>query len=237
MAQKLLVANWKSNKTKSEVISWLEAFSQKKESILSAHQLEVILAPPFVFIDLIADFISKNDKIMSLATQDLSSFPAGSYTGAISSLNLSDWPVRYTIVGHSERRRWFHETDNDIALKVEQALVNKLIPIVCVDDQTLSSQAGKLDSKAWSQTIIAYEPKGAVGTGLAQDIDEVRLATKRIKQEYAENAPVLYGGSVNELNINDYLSITDGVLVGSASLEADRFMSLIQATNEPPHLS
>jgi len=233
---KLVVANWKSNKNLTEVKTWLDQFFTPGLSpLLESKAIELALAPPFVFIESVA-YAVDNFKRVSLATQDLSPFPAGSYTGAVSAVNLSEWPVKYVIVGHLERRRYFHETENDVALKVEQALANKLTPIVCVDDEIISSQASKLDRRVWAKTIIAYEPKGAIGTGLAQDSQLVAEMVKRIRLEYADDVPVLYGGSVNELNINDYFLVSDGVLVGSISLEADRFLTLIQAVNQPPHL-
>ncbi len=220
---KLVVANWKSNKTKAEVSSWLKQFL----AALSPVSVEVVLAPPFVFIDFISRLMV-SFSYLKLAVQDLSPYPAGSYTGAISAVNLKGLQVEYAIVGHSERRRWFHETNNDVALKVEQALANQLKPIVCVDDDTMVGLAGKLAENVWRNCIIAYEPSGAIGTGMGQDVGLVEQAVKKI-HGYFGRVKVLYGGSVDERNINEYLLVSDGVLVGNDSLAVNQFLQLLKA--------
>ena len=230
---KLVIANFKSNKTLSEMNDWLKVFlTPSLKLLLKKKALELALAPPFVFVSEVAlatgDFLK-----VKLAVQDLSPYPAGSYTGAVSAYNLKDWPVKYVILGHSERRRYFHETDNDVALKVEQALANKIVPIVCVDDETYRSQATTLPESVWQECVIAYEPKESIGTGLAADTDKVSAMVKKIKQLYGQQTKVLYGGSVSELNVNDYLAVSDGVLVGSISLEPERLIALLRAIYEP----
>ena len=187
---------------------------------------DVVLAPPFVFIDQVSQSI-KDFSHLKLAVQDLSPYPAGSYTGAISAVNLKGFQVEYAIIGHSERRRWFHETNNDLALKTEQALTNKLIPIICVDGKNMASLAAKLEEKVWQQCIIAYEPVDAIGTGMGQDISLVRQAIAQIKTHFGQ-VKILYGGSVDERNINEYLLLTDGVLIGNNSLAVDNFLQLLK---------
>ncbi len=233
---KLVVANWKSNKNQAEVKLWLKQFLTADLLLtLKKLNLSVALTPAFVFVDLISQAVSDKENVF-LATQDISPYPAGSYTGAVSAFNLSTWPVKYVIVGHSERRRWFRETSSDVALKVEQALANKLTPIVCVDENNFKEQAGKLSESVWKQCVIAYEPKNAIGSGLAADVSEVEKMVKKIKRQFSDTTKVLYGGSVTELNINDFLNVVDGVLVGHESLDADSFLNLIRSVKKPPKL-
>lgn len=236
MQDKFVIANFKSNKTLTEMRHWLKEFLSPVTMLgLDKKGLELALAPAFVFVAEVAEAL-EGVKNVSLAVQDLSPYPAGSYTGAVSAYNLSDWPVKYAIVGHSERRRYFRETVNDVALKVEQAVANGIVPVVCVDDDNLSSQAGTLPESVWRRCLVAYEPKEAIGSGLATEADKVAQAVKKIKQAFGEEVRVLYGGSVTELNVNDYLAVSDGVLVGSVSLEAEKFLNLLRVVKNPPAL-
>lgn len=229
---KLIVANWKSNHNKQTAIEWLNkinSFLQEKENDLS-----LVLAPPFPILSAVDDAL-RTGKI-KLAVQDLSQFSAGSYTGAVCADNLQGLGVNYAILGHSERRRYFQETDQIVAQKVQQALEANINPILCLDKPYVESQQRVLQEtiqdkeKLEKSLVVAYEPLQAIGTGQSEDPDHVRQIVTQIKAVY--QAPVLYGGSVNSDNIAQFLAVSDGVLVGSASLEPESFASLLAAVNQ-----
>lgn len=219
---KLFVANWKSNKTLEEVRQWMDDFKVE----LNDDQ-EIVIAPPYPFLSLVADKI-KDLPGVSLAVQNLSSFPAGSYTGEVCVRNLEGLGVKYAIVGHSERRRYLKESHQDVANKVSQALNNGITPIVCVDQDYMEDQAQLIESDLLSQCVVAYEPLVAIGTGENAPVKEVAKVVKEIKEVFGE-VPVLYGGSVSPDNVILYLEITDGVLVGGASLDVGVFAELIKS--------
>ncbi|MBU0579207.1 triose-phosphate isomerase [Patescibacteria group bacterium] len=219
---KLFVANWKSNKTLEEVRQWMDDFKVE----LNDDQ-EIVIAPPYPFLSLVADKI-KDLPGVSLAVQNLSSFPAGSYTGEVCVRNLEGLGVKYAIVGHSERRRYLKESHQDVANKVSQALNNGITPIVCIDQDYMEDQAQLIESDLLSQCVVAYEPLVAIGTGENAPVKEVAKVVKEIKEVFGE-VPVLYGGSVSPDNVILYLEITDGVLVGGASLDVGVFAELIKS--------
>ncbi|MBU1885286.1 triose-phosphate isomerase [Patescibacteria group bacterium] len=219
---KLFVANWKSNKTLEEARQWIDDFKVE----LNDDQ-EIVIAPPYPFLSLVADKI-KDLPGVSLAVQNLSSFPAGSYTGEVCVRNLEGLGVKYAIVGHSERRRYLKESHQDVANKVSQALNNGITPIVCIDQDYMEDQAQLIESDLLSQCVVAYEPLVAIGTGENAPVKEVAKVVKEIKEVFGE-VPVLYGGSVSPDNVILYLEITDGVLVGGASLDVGVFAELIKS--------
>jgi len=215
----LIIANWKSNKTLEEAELWIDGFA---EVGFDQSKIKVIVAPPTPFLDTAR---AKLPEGISVAAQDVSPFPAGSYTGAISARNLAKL-ADFVIVGHSERRQYFHETHRDVALKVEQALAADITPIVCVDREYITDQASALDAAALSKCVVAYEPLSAIGTGSNVSVAEVVEVSGKIKQEFGD-VKVIYGGSVNWQNVSEYLMVCDGVLVGTASLELSEFSKLI----------
>lgn len=220
--QKLFVANWKSNKNQEEVKLWLAAF----KPYIGLEQ-KVVIAPPSPFLAMVAEKIKTNQDI-SLAVQNLSSYPAGSYTGEVCARNLEGLGVKYAILGHSERRRYLGETHQDVANKVVQTLENGMIPIVCLDQDYIEGQAQLIDPELLSKCVVAYEPLAAIGTGESAPVKEVVGVVAEIKSVFGQVA-VLYGGSVNPDNIAPYLAVTDGVLVGGASLDAAVFAELLQS--------
>lgn len=215
----LIIANWKSNKTLEEAELWLDGFAGVD---FDQDKTKVIVAPPAPFLDTARVKLPEG---IAVAAQDVSPFPAGSYTGAISARNLAKL-ADFVIVGHSERRQYFHETHRDVALKVEQALAANITPIVCVDREYITDQASTLDAAALSECVVAYEPLSAIGTGSNVSVAEVVEVAERIKQEFGD-VRVIYGGSVNWQNVSEYLMVCDGVLVGTASLELSEFSKLI----------
>jgi len=216
---KLIIANWKSNKNLASAKTWLADLSLK----IRNSKFEVVIAPPVNLL-----YLFKEVNNISLAVQDLSPYPAGSYTGAISAHNLEDFNIKYAILGHSERRRYFHETDQDVAKKVAQAIENKIIPLLCINEEYLLSQYSALDEKLASKCVVVYEPLSAIGSGDNAPVSKVLEIKKRVAQLFGQ-VKFIYGGSVNANNVQDYLAITDGVLVGGASLEVEGFNKIISS--------
>lgn len=221
---KLIIANWKSHKNTSEISEWLEDFG--KQVALTSSDATIIIAPPFPFLSQVSQAIKNwGHNNIKLSVQDISPFPAGSYTGAVTGFNLDGLHVDYAIVGHSERRKYFHETHTEVAQKVAQAIDTGMTPIVCVDDEYTLAQANAIDQALLQKCVVAYEPIEAIGSGENQPIDEVKPVIAEIKKAFGD-VPVLYGGSVDVESVDEYLAVTDGVLVGGASLDAKEFLAL-----------
>lgn len=224
----LIIANWKSHKSVDQSSAWLQEYQKELGAV--AHDAEVAIAPAFPALPVMNYFLQQAKlKQTVLAVQDLSPFPAGAYTGAISVKNLEGLPIKYAIVGHSERRRYFHETDQEVANKVDQAILAEITPVVCVDVGYLESQASTIEKDALAKCIVAYEPLAAIGTGNFQPVVEVKPVIEEIKKMFGD-VQVIYGGSVNAANVSEYLTVVDGVLVGGQSLEAKTFAELVLAS-------
>lgn len=228
---RLIVANWKSHKTLLEATDWtkkfrsfVESHRQQFEKTGAAH---VVIAPPYPFLFQVAELLSGLPKV-SVGVQDISPFPAGKYTGAVSTRNLESLPITHAIVGHSERRRYFHETYQEITNKVDLLIDAGITPIVCVDHPDIKTQADVIDKKLRSKCVVAYEPLESIGTGISQEVAQVLPVVEEIKVAFG-NVPIIYGGSVDAENIDAYLLTMDGVLVGGASLGAEEFGKLIFA--------
>lgn len=222
--QKLIFGNWKSNKSKEEAKSWLSTFKTELKD-LEFKTIEPVVAPPLPFLNMSEEFKSLGLKV---GVQDISHFPAGSYTGAASAHNLKDFNISYTLAGHSERRRYFLETSDMVIQKVTQAISNGITPIVCVDESTLDELIAKADTEEIKKAIIAYEPVEAIGTGNNAPISAVKDFAGRVKDAFGD-IPFLYGGSINETNIAEYLLVSDGVIIGGASLDAGQFVEVLRA--------
>jgi triosephosphate isomerase len=229
---KLMIANWKSNKNLKETELWFSSFEKKLETLVALDKLhyEVVIAPPMPFIFSVKNSLEKSPlhQSVSLGIQDISAYPAGSYTGAVSGANLENLNVKYAIVGNSERRKYFHETSQDIALKVDQCLENGITPVVCVDRGQIQTQSDLIHSNKREKIVVAYEPIEHIGTGVSQDVSEVLEVIKEIGNSFS-GSRIIYGGSVNRDNIAQYLpkSEIEGFLVGSASLDAEHFVDLM----------
>ena len=212
-----LVGNWKSNKNLDQSVQWFKDLG----SFDPAGQIHVVIAPAFPFIAQAHQVITSLSLPIDLSTQDISAYPYGAYTGAIASDMVKDY-VAYAIVGHSERRRLFGESSQDIANKVTQALESGITPIVCVDQPYLSEQMSALDSEDMDKIIVAYEPVSAIGSGTPDTPAHADSMGQQIKQLAGDiDLPVLYGGSVDPSDVVSYVSVPniDGVLVGGASLD------------------
>lgn len=223
--KKLLIANWKSHKTQSEVTSWMDAFEEKYAKSLVSRVVDIVIAPSDVFLAKVADDLTEG---IGLAAQNVSPFPMGKYTGATAAAQLASMGVTYAIVGHSERRRYFGEDNMQVANKVQQCVDVGITPIVCVDDEYVVSQAGAIDPELHSKCIVAYEALSAIGTGNNMNALHVEEVTKTIKDVFG-SIPVLYGGSVTSSNVTEYTDTCDGWLVGTASLAVEDFWALATA--------
>ena len=234
---KIIAANWKMNGS----ITFIDNFLNQLDLINNHNKfICTIICPPFVY----SQYVSNKINNFYLGGQDCSLFQTGSYTGDISASMLNDIGCQFCIVGHSEKREKFYETDDQVAIKASNSLKSNIHPIVCVgetlaqkkDNQTkevLSKQIRKSIPKNSNNknTIIAYEPIWAIGTGLTPSIDEIKDIHNFIKKEIRdyENFQILYGGSVKSTNSNEILNIdsVDGVLVGGASLDIKEFNKIL----------
>lgn len=219
--QKLVVANWKSHKNLSEAEAWCETMLGL-EPVSSL----MILTPPFSLLSAVQNLADERRDLV-LGAQDISPYPAGSYTGAISARNLEGLNVQYVIVGHSERRQHFGESHQDVAKKVAQAIEVGVTPIVCLDEDYIADQAQAIDAELLERCVVAYEPLSSIGTGDSADPAEAAQIKDRIQKVFGL-VPVLYGGSVDEDNVATFTEYFDGVIVGGESLDATEFHSLAQ---------
>lgn len=225
---KILVANWKMNGD----VGFAEKFFEKINRISTKNQ--IIVCPPFPLLHKFQNFSH------SLGAQNCSEKTNGAFTGEVSPLLLQDLGCKYVIIGHSERRRIFKESDEIIFEKYKTLTNLNLIPIVCVGEteeersewrDILSIQLSKLkNDENLSRAIIAYEPVWSIGSGKTPTAAEIHEVLSFIKQTTNSKCPTLYGGSVNIKNISDILQIpsVDGVLIGGASLKIEEFSEMIQ---------
>ncbi len=220
-----VIGNWKSYKRFEEAKKWLDAFSQLYTPV---DNIEVIIAPTYLCLERVSEYLQKlNLHNIALAAQDISPFPKGAYTGAIAADLLKDL-ADYVIVGHSERRRYFHETSHDIGNKVSEAVDAGLTPIVCVDQPYAMSQLTSLNDIDTESVIIAYGPVESLNFRIPQSPEKVGEAVDFISQVHPK-WPIVYGGALHPDNARDYRDIpgVSGLFVGSASLEAASFHSIL----------
>lgn len=217
MKNKLLAANWKSNKTKFEAKDWLVEISNYE----FPEGVEVILFPPSTLLDVVSGYVRVNSMPFKIGAQDVSPFGPGAYTGEVSAEQIKEF-ADYVLIGHLERRVNFSESTDMIIKKIDRAISVGLTPIVCV------SELKELSGLSSSRIVVAYEPISAIGTGEAMDPNLVEDFSKEIKKINIQN--VIYGGSVNSENVKNYLSLpsVDGLLVGGQSLDPKSFADLIK---------
>lgn len=243
---KYIIANWKMNKTFSESVSFINEFSKKVGSFGST---EVAICPTFLGIPAIKK--SCEECGIKLGAQNCYFEDKGAFTGEISAEMLKDLGVEYVILGHSERREYFKETNSVINKKIKSALKNKLRAIFCVGETQEQRDNGQefsvvksqlvecldgIDSEMLKNVIIAYEPVWAIGTGkVVTEADACKMASEikkfiSSKFEIIEGCAVLYGGSMNSSNAEKFLKLPeiDGGLIGGASLDVDEFLKITE---------
>jgi len=224
-----LIANWKSHKKLAEVRSW---FDQLDISQINPQSLNVIICPPAPFILDVYDLIHTRRLPFHLGIQDMSPYPFGAYTGAIAAAMVADW-VEYAIIGHSERRQYFAETDQQITNKATEEIAASMTPIICVDEPYLKTQLKSISRTHATKIMVAYEPLAAIGSGTADTPEHADTVAQTIKELTDNRTPVLYGGSVTSENIGYFLNQThiNGALIGNASLDPTSFSKLIAASS------
>ena len=220
---KLIIANWKSNKKIAAVAAWWESFQAAQPDLA---QNQVSIAAPFTALPLLQAKVAGTS--VALAAQDVSPYPFGSYTGEIAAEQLSDLGVKFAIVGHSERRRHFGESSEQVARKVGELLSQEITPILCIDTPYLAEQAAALTTEQRSACIVAYEPVAAIGSGVPATVGDVTQVADQIRAQFGP-VQVIYGGSVTERDVQEFMLVADGVLVGGASLDGTQFAALVTA--------
>ena len=248
-----VTANWKMNKTVSATLDYIDVFNTSEQE---KSRIEVALAPPFTSLYAAAQAVSKTTTL--IAGQDLHWEAEGAFTGQVSAVMLKEAGATYVIIGHSERRHIFGETDNDVNRKVHAAIENGLNPILCVGetldnreteqtksvlDRQLTTSLMNLPFDHVNRLIVAYEPVWAIGTGhvatpeQAQEVHaHIRLYIGQVYgQDAANHCRIIYGGSVKQTNVAEIVSQpdVDGVLVGGASLEPKSFVQIVEKTANP----
>ena len=244
---KIIIANWKMNPASfSEADSLIKII---KKGIRKSDNLEVVICPPAVYLSKI-----KTNSSFELGMQNIFWEDKGAFTGEISIVMAKNLKVKYTIIGHSERRKYLNETNEMVNLKIQSALKNNLNPILCVGETLKEKEQDKTSEVIISQIkkafegisnikysilniCIAYEPVWAIGTSETPSVDEIMSANLLIKKtisnlydrETVEKINILYGGSVNSKNAFDFVDKTgmDGLLVGGASLNGSEFVRIV----------
>lgn len=253
MARRPIIAgNWKMNNNKAATKELVDGIMYGVSQLDASKMPEVIIAPSFTSLWQAHDLIRNESKI-ALAAQNVNPNPSGAYTGEVSLEMLEDFKVQFVIIGHSERRQMFNESDEFINQKAKAILAKGLIPIICCGETLEQREAGVTDEHLASQitkaldgisasdvekSVIAYEPIWAIGTGKSCDsieanrtIGEIRkVVSKLYSQDTADKIRILYGGSVKPSTIVEQMAQPeiDGGLIGGASLKADSFIELIK---------
>ena len=251
MRKQIAAANWKMNLTLTEGEALLDAINAKPHSL--APNQEAIFAVPFPYISMAQAKVGAKSNVY-VAAQNCSNKLSGAYTGEVSVTMLQSMCVKYVVIGHSERREYFNESNELLAQKVDICLENKTTPIFCCGEpleiresatqneyvaKQLSESLFHLTEDAISHVVIAYEPIWAIGTGKTASSDQAQemhsFIRSHIASKYgaslADSISILYGGSVKSANAVEIFgqSDVDGGLVGGASLIADEFVAIINA--------
>ncbi len=224
MMKKYVIGNWKCNKGVDEAQRWLAEFAGRYRPTAG---LQIIIAPSFLCLHSLAHSMQTLGlENLALAAQDISPFPRGSYTGAVAADMVRDL-VDYVIIGHSERRRYFHETSQDAAGKVSEAVDARLIPIICVDQPYARSQLLAVSDSDGQEMIIAYGPVEATMARIPESPGKA-AETARFISKIQPGRPVVYGGSLEPDNVKDYAQMPElaGIFVGEASLNVDSFLAI-----------
>jgi triosephosphate isomerase len=244
----LIAGNWKMFKTGPEAV---ETTDRLVKLLSTTIDVDVMIAPPYTALALVSDMLKKTP--ISLGAQNLFWEAEGAFTGEISASMLVSAGCRYVIVGHSERRQYFGETDETVNKKIKAAVKNDLIPVMCIGESETERESKETFSvldrqvqkglKGFSADemetlVIAYEPIWAIGTGKTATADQAQeihlflraMLGKKFGNKLAKSLRILYGGSVKPDNITDLMTMPDidGALIGGASLEPETFSKIVQ---------
>jgi triosephosphate isomerase len=245
----IIAGNWKMYKTEEEAIQLVSDLKAKLKDIKG---VKVIICPPFTALSTVMEILRESS--IFLGAQNMHSEEKGAYTGEISPAMLIAAGCKYVILGHSERRSYFHETDKSVNLKAKSALKFNLSPIICVGEKLDEREADKteevieiqvqgaykdLTAQQAEKTIVAYEPVWAIGTGKTatqKQANNVHVFIRTLLaapygKDTAEKISILYGGSVKPENSRELLEMSDidGALVGGASLDAKSFEGIVRS--------
>ncbi len=250
MRKRIAAGNWKMNTERTTAVALATAVRDGVAGLAPAPDREVVLCPPFVLVPAVGDVLAGSK--VALGAQDMHHAPSGAFTGEVSAGQLASVGCTHVIIGHSERRTQFGESDYDICLKVNAAVDKGLVPILCVGETRPERELGETERIVErqlraaldgifefnvSRCVIAYEPIWAIGTGdtaTPEQAQEVHafiraLLAEMYSAEAAGNVSILYGGSVTAANASGLFSQhdIDGGLVGGASLDAASFMTIV----------
>lgn len=248
MRRKIIAGNWKMNKTSFEAVDLANSL---KRELSDVNEVDIVVCPPFSFLGDVHDVLL--DTTVELGAQNLHGEDSGAFTGEVSAPMLKSVGVKYVIIGHSERRQFFGETDETVKIKIRAALRHELIPIVCIGENLKEREENRtwdvlkkqsegclsdLTRKEIQAIVIAYEPVWAIGTGKTATSAQAQEAHRYIRDLLAEMydeetstvVRIQYGGSVKPENTKDLVSQNDidGALVGGASLEAESFVKIVK---------
>jgi triosephosphate isomerase len=251
----MIAGNWKMFKTVPEALAFVHGI---KKVVTGLDNVEVVLCPPFTALVLMAEALCGTG--IAISAQNVFWEDKGAFTGEISPVMLKDTGCRYVIIGHSERRQYFGETDENVNRKIKAVFSHDLVPIMCVGETLDEREAGATKKVVHTQTsaglanlqpeqavgmVIAYEPVWAIGTGRTASDEDAQEVIKYIRSivreqfgtDAARSVRILYGGSVKPENTAGLMAKDDidGALVGGASLAVDSFVEIIKRTSELRH--
>lgn len=255
MRKKIVAGNWKMNMGLKEGITLFSEISELVKEEVKGDQ-GVVICPPFIHISSLVQALAANDKL-AIGAQNCHQSDSGAFTGEVSASMLSSAGAAYVIIGHSERRLYFSESNVQLAQKLDVVLRNKLIPIFCIGETLeqrndgsffdviktqLAEAAFHLEEAEFTKLVIAYEPVWAIGTGLTASPEQAQeihanirnLVAEKYNQSLANELTILYGGSCNPKNAAELFAQPDidGGLIGGASLKARDFVDIIKALDQ-----
>ena len=249
MRKPIIVGNWKLNHSIDDAVKLV---TELKRELCDITEVDIVVCPVFTALSVVLDVLLESN--IAVGAQNLYWEDSGAFTGEVSAPMLKHIGVEYAIIGHSERRQYFGETNETVNKKIKAALKHNLIPIVCVGENLKEREANKtfdvvknhcqeglknFTAEEIKKVIIAYEPVWAIGTGknaTAKEAEEVHkfireLLRKMYNEEVSANVRIQYGGSVNSDNIKELMAEpdVDGALVGGASLKSDSFVKIVKS--------
>lgn len=254
MRKRIVAGNWKMNTTFQEAESLIASVKELSTGLNLDHT-KVVVCPPFPYLEMATDLANAND--LGVGAQNVSEHDFGAYTGEVSAPMLESMEVGFCIVGHSERRKYFNETDEVIAKKVHILLKHDIVPIFCCGESLEDREAGRqnevvekqiknalfhLEPGDFDEVVIAYEPVWAIGTGKTATPEQAQemhafiraLIEDKFGKDIATDKTILYGGSCNPKNARSLFKQEDidGGLIGGASLDEEDFIKVIKAIPE-----